>query len=180
MSRRFFLGLLLCLGATCTGPIFADDLTRSQPGGWDAAVWDHLLASSPLNARLLRAGDMILTWDYVRQVRDWLKGGKVQPESAFDGSVTFWPGGVVYYAFASDITTLHRKAFTDAAADWSTFANITFVQRTTQSDYLFVQNGSGNSSGVGKLGGPQDFSSMPGRVAFSAMKWARARFGAGT
>src|SRR6266851_6114084 len=134
MSRRFFLGLLLCLGATFTGPIFADDLTQSQPGGWDAAVWDHLLASSPLNARLLRAGDIILTWDYVRQVRDWLKGGKVQPESAFDGSVTFWPGGVVYYAFASDITTLHRKAFTDAAADWSTFANITFVQRTTQSD----------------------------------------------
>jgi hypothetical protein len=156
MSRRFFLTLLLGLAAISGS---ADTEQHApQPGGWDAAVWDRLLKSAPPGARFLQASDMILPREYVRHVRDWLEAGRKEPDSAFDGHVTLWPGGLVYYSFASDITSLHQKAFLDAAADWSTFANVSFVLRTTQTDYLLVQDGQGeNSSGVGKLGGPQNF-----------------------
>ena len=100
---------------------------------------------------------MILPRKYVIHARDWLMSGRKEPDAAFAGDVTLWPNGIVYYSFASDITSLHQKAFLDAATDWSTFANVIFVRRTTQPNYLFVQNDAGNSSGVGMLGGPQDF-----------------------
>jgi hypothetical protein len=155
MNTRFFPGLLLCLTTVCISTKEAP--AADNPGGWDAAVWEKLLRSSPPKAQVLRAGDMILPRKYVEHTLKWLKGGRIEPDEAFQGDVTLWPGGIVYYSFASDITALHRKAFTDACADWSTFANVTFVQRTNQPNYLFVQNSSGNSSGVGMLGGPQDF-----------------------
>ena len=66
---------------------------------------------------------------------------------------------MVYYDFAPDVTAPHRQAFLDAARDWSTFANVTFVQRTNQPNYVYVQNFAinGGYSYVGMKGGSQDF-----------------------
>jgi hypothetical protein len=129
-----------------------------NPHAWDIAVLERLLASSPPEADRLRAGDMILSRAFVRAARDSLAAQGVQPEAAFDGAVVLWPGGIIPYVFANDVSALHQKAFLDAAADWSSFANVTFVLRTNQADYVFIQNGvnGDNSAGVGKLGGQQN------------------------
>ncbi len=100
---------------------------------------------------------MILRRSYVQAARDWLAANGTQPESAFGGGVTLWPGGVVPYVFDAGVSALHQKAFLDAVTDWATFANVSFVARTSQADYVYVQEGANgdNSAGVGKLGGQQ-------------------------
>lgn len=136
--------------------VTAQDHRGQANDQWSAEVWDRLLKSAP-DAPFLRAGDMILPREYVRHARDWLLSGRPGGDSAFDGNVTLWPNGIVYYAFSADITTVHQKAFVDAANDWASFAHVSFVPRTTQPNYLLIENDAGNSSGVGMLGGPQDF-----------------------
>jgi hypothetical protein len=129
-----------------------------QPHALDAAAWNRLLASAPTDQRTVRVGDMILLRSYIQAVRDFLNTQGTQPDSAFDGSVVLWPGGVVPYVFDPGVSALHQKAFLDAAADWATFANVSFVSRTNQTDYVYVQEGANgdNSAGVGKLGGQQN------------------------
>lgn len=152
-------GVVLFFFASIAGNqlCFADNSFARSSDEWSAQVWDRLLRSAPANARLLHAGDMILPREYVRHARDWLRSGRPRGDSAFDGDVTIWPNGIVYYAFSADITPVHQKAFVDAANDWASFAHVSFVRRTTQPNYLLVENDTGNSSGVGMLGGPQDF-----------------------
>lgn len=100
---------------------------------------------------------MILRRSYVQAARARLAAGETQPELAFDGNVVLWPGGVVPCVFDSGVSVSHQKAFLDAAVDWATFANVSFVARTNQADYIYVQEGANgdNSAGVGKLGGQQ-------------------------
>ncbi|MGZ4966574.1 MAG: M12 family metallopeptidase [Chthoniobacterales bacterium] len=127
-----------------------------NPHEWDIAVLDRLLNSAPPEVSRLRAGDMILSRRFVQAARDSLIGKVVEPEAAFDGGVVLWPGGVIPYVFDGNVSAKHQKAFLDGAAEWSTVANLTFVVRTTESDYVLVQEGTGeNSSAVGKLGGEQ-------------------------
>lgn len=66
-----------------------------------------------------------------------------------------WPGGVVPYAIDPGVSQLNRNRLRIAMDEISTIANITFVPRTSQSNYLYVQNGGGNSSFVGQIGGSQ-------------------------
>ncbi len=128
-----------------------------SPHSWDADIWGRLLASTPKDARTVRAGDMILLRSYVEAVHDFLSHQEVQPEAAFDGSVILWPGGVVPYVFSNNVTSpLHQKAFRDAAAEWAMVANVHFIPRTNQTDYILVQEGAGeNTSAVGMIGGEQ-------------------------
>ena len=112
-------------------------------------------------ARLVRVGDMLLPRAYVEAARK-RAAGKItgpQTESAFAGGVTLWPGGVVYYDFASDVAAEHQQAFLDAARDWSTFAAVTFVRHVSEPNYVLVQNmpSGGGFSAVGMVGGAQDF-----------------------
>src|SRR6185436_2756437 len=48
--------------------------------------------------------------------------------------------------------------FQDAAADWSMFANLTFVERTSQANYVVVQNYAlpGGLADLGMIGGQQN------------------------
>ncbi|MCP4711683.1 MAG: hypothetical protein GY869_23945, partial [Planctomycetes bacterium] len=73
--------------------------------------------------------------------------------SAFSG--TKWTNGVVYYAFAPGVTAANRTNWINAAAEWSAVANITFTARTTQPNYIYVNNDTGNWSYVGMIGGSQ-------------------------
>ncbi|MGZ4966939.1 MAG: M12 family metallopeptidase [Chthoniobacterales bacterium] len=129
-----------------------------NPHAWDIAVLDRLLASQPPEVTRLRAGDMILPRSFVKAARDILAANGAQTEAAFDGGVVLWPGGVIPYVFDGNVTALHEKMFLDGAAEWASVANLTFVPRTNQTDYVHVQEGMNgdNSSAVGKLGGAQD------------------------
>ncbi len=170
MNWRILVGVTMALATSA----FALQPVSKQAHAWDIAVLDRLLASAPSTSRTVRAGDMILLRSYVQAARDFLAAGGTRPESAFDGGVMLWPSGVVPYVFANDITSTHQKAFLDAAADWATFANVSFVARTNQADYVLVQNGlnGDNSSAVGKVGGQQVLNIYAwSRARSSAMKW---------
>ncbi len=122
------------------------------------AALDRALSSAGPKARVIRLGDMALPRALVEAARRGLTGEPVT-DSAFAGGVTLWPGGIVPYDFDAGVSVEHRRAFVDAANDWSTFAAVTFVPRTMQSDYVHVQNmpSGGGFSAVGKVGGAQDF-----------------------
>lgn len=66
-----------------------------------------------------------------------------------------WPGGVVPYTFDVSVSASDRAAVQTAMATWHSLANLTFVQRTVQADYVYIQTSTGNNSAVGHQGGPQ-------------------------
>lgn len=74
-------------------------------------------------------------------------------ESAFTGNR--WTNGIVYYVFDSAVTSANRQNWRDAAAAWTATAALTFTEGTGIGNYIYVQNGSGNNSYVGMIGGQQ-------------------------
>ncbi len=68
---------------------------------------------------------------------------------------TLWPGGVVPYAFHANTNATMQGQARDAMDEWEARADVTFIPRTTQSNYLLIQNSTGNSSYVGMVGGSQ-------------------------
>jgi hypothetical protein len=74
-------------------------------------------------------------------------------ESAFTGNR--WTNGIVYYVFDAAVSSTNRQNWRDAAATWSAVAPVTFTESTGSGNYIYVQNGSGNNSYVGMIGGRQ-------------------------
>jgi len=74
-------------------------------------------------------------------------------ESAFTGNR--WTNGIVYYVFDAAVSSTNRQNWRDAAATWSAVAPLTFTEGTGIGNYIYVQNGSGNNSYVGMIGGRQ-------------------------
>ena len=74
-------------------------------------------------------------------------------ESAFTGNR--WTNGIVYYVFDAAVSSTNRQNWRDAAAAWSAVAPLTFTESTGIGNYIYVQNGSGNNSYVGMIGGRQ-------------------------
>ncbi|MGH7245039.1 MAG: M12 family metallopeptidase [Phycisphaerales bacterium] len=66
-----------------------------------------------------------------------------------------WPSGNVYYNFNANVTAVNRAAMRHSMDMLQLVANITFIQRTTQTAYLNIQNSTGNNSQVGRTGGVQ-------------------------
>ncbi len=77
-----------------------------------------------------------------------------------------WPGGVVPYAFDPGVTQLNRDRSVAAMAEWESVALVDFVPRTSESNYVYIQNGSGNSSFVGMVGGAQTLNMASWSVKF--------------
>ncbi|MGO8678123.1 MAG: M12 family metallopeptidase, partial [Limisphaerales bacterium] len=83
--------------------------------------------------------------------------------STFEGTARTWPGGNVFYTFDSSVSELEQKEFLDSAAEWALFANLHFIARSTQANYVTIVstnlNGTndilGGDSGVGMEGGQQ-------------------------
>lgn len=69
-----------------------------------------------------------------------------------------WTNGVIYYAFDAAVNTTQKSAMLDAMTSWEAVANVDFVQRTNQANYIYIFNGTGNWSYVGMIGGRQDLS----------------------
>src|SRR4029077_3043040 len=89
--------------------------------------------------------------------RNKLAGGP-QPQITFGGGVVTWPGGNVYYTFSNNVSTVKQKAFLDGTVEWATFANLHFIPRTTQTNYVTIFEDAtleGGQSEVGMVGGQQ-------------------------
>lgn len=85
--------------------------------------------------------DMYLPWD------------AVYGDSTFTG--TPWTGGVVPYTFDANVNSTNQNRAVIAMAEWAAVADIVFVPRTSQSNYIIFKDDTGNSSYVGMIGGGQ-------------------------
>jgi hypothetical protein len=68
---------------------------------------------------------------------------------------TLWTGGNVYYEFDPAVTQQNRDRTRIALNELETVADLRFIPRASESNYIYVQNGGGNSSFVGMIGGAQ-------------------------
>jgi Astacin (Peptidase family M12A) len=82
----------------------------------------------------------------------WVREG-AEPESAVTGNR--WTNGIVYYVFDAAVSSTNRQNWRNAAAAWSAVAPLTFTETTGIGNYIYVQNGTGNNSYVGMIGGRQ-------------------------
>ena len=102
----------------------------------------------------------------------WVREG-AGLESAFTGNR--WTNGIIYYVFDAAVSSTNRQNWRDAAAAWSAVAPLTFTESTGSGNYIYVQNGSGNNSYVGMIGGRQVMNifnwSVP--VRHGSRDWAR-------
>ncbi len=136
---------------------------------WDIAVIDQVLADAGPGQEMVAIGDMGFKVTVLKAWRDHLASASSrspstvdeEPDSAFAGGVTIWTNGKIPYTFDPAVTGPHQQAFLDAAGEWAMFANLHFVPRTVETNYLVVQNAApaagegGISSGVGMVGGMQ-------------------------
>lgn len=70
-------------------------------------------------------------------------------------SATTWTGGVVPYVFDVNVSAADQLVGVDAMAEWSAAANVAFVPRTTEANYIRFYTTTSNSSYVGMIGGQQ-------------------------
>lgn len=141
----------------------------APPTAWDVAILDEILAAVPPGEALATVGDMHIRADLLLKWRNKLAG---QPgvNFAFDGVATAWPGGNVYYTFDPSVSLAKQKAFLDGAAEWAMFANLHFIPRTAQANYITIREIpalGGGQSAVGMVGGQQFLDLGPGA-------WSRA------
>lgn len=65
-----------------------------------------------------------------------------------------WPNNTVYYAVDSNLDNKTRVY--DAIKHWESNTNIEFVERSSESNYVYFVSGSGCSSYIGMIGGKQN------------------------
>ena len=153
LPRLFTLLVLLGAGLPSVLPLQAQTSTTN----WNLSVLDGLLAAVPPGQKLARVGDMEILVSTLKAWRAQLAGGPA-PLSAFDSGVPTWPGGNVFYTFDASVSVAQRRAFLDAAGEWATFANLHFIPRTNQGNYVTIKENAalaGGQSAVGMVGGEQ-------------------------
>ncbi len=83
----------------------------------------------------------------------------ILPESALHGRIpyqtNFWSTHVVPYLFNANVTLVNKNRALAAFAEIEAVANVKFVERTTEANYLHIKNSTGNNSFVGQIGGGQ-------------------------
>ncbi|XP_069830367.1 astacin-like metalloendopeptidase [Dendropsophus ebraccatus] len=109
-----------------------------------------------------------------------LDGGDIIPEldrSARDCTKCLWPkspDGIVrvpYVTDSSSYTNFELSWFVTAMEEFVGMTCIRFVDRTTEPDYLSIENGDGCWSYIGKIGGKQTVSlSMDGCITYSLIQ----------
>lgn len=164
-ARLFRLPLLIALLAFFIPAI--QPSAFAQTDNWNVAVLDQILAGVQPGQKLAQIGDMQVLVSRLAAWRNQL-AGLPSTQSAFDGIAATWPDGDVYYSFSDSGTNAVpadlQAAFLNAAADWAMFANLRFIPRTTQANYVTVQVETGLEGGlsaVGMVGGQQFLSISP-------------------
>ena len=162
MKTRLLFFCRSCLAFAVFGlavPLEAQTSTAE----WSVAVLDEILAGVPPGQALAQVGDMQIRVSNLTTWRNELAGVPM-PRLAFDGTAPTWTGGKVYYTFDGSVSAPHQKAFLDGAGEWATFASLQFLARTTQANYVTIQEQvslEGGQSAVGMVGGQQFLSIGP-------------------
>ncbi|GMQ83769.1 MAG: Dot/Icm T4SS effector LegP [Gammaproteobacteria bacterium] len=126
LSAVFLISLFI---STAAGAV-ADQTPSTDP-----------VAEIPVGAHL-EGGDMIV-WD-------------TPPDGAAPAG-NFWPSGTVPYIFSSNVNSTNRTRMTDAMQLWGNVANVNFRPfQSGDTNWLFIQSASNNSSFVGPQSGSQN------------------------
>ena len=152
LSRNWMIpGAAFCLFATLAigAPL--------DPEASQAQIWERAMSQQSDNGRWTRLGDMDVP---VAMAEAWrnMALGLPSTQSAFDAVITLWPQGNVYYSFDPLVAPAHQKEFLDAANEWASFANLHFIARAAQPNYVTIKEVPGRSGGqsaVGMVGGQQ-------------------------
>jgi len=83
-----------------------------------------------------------------------VRDGEFKPAAVFT-TTQLWPGGRVPYEFDENVSVPNQTAMLAAMAAWQAVANLQFVARSDEGDYVHIQSGNGNNSEVGRRGGTQ-------------------------
>lgn len=96
-------------------------------------------------------GDILLTDNEISNYRS-----DIDFRSAYTISLRKWTNKTIYYQFSSSLPSSLRNSFLRAAYEWNRLAGIRFVQRTNQSNHIYIINDNNkNYSTIGMLGGRQ-------------------------
>jgi hypothetical protein len=102
-------------------------------------------------------GDIIFSNDMItsKDVKLVYEIGEVPSQQKSVGRTSgMWPDNTVYYSIDSNLPDQNRAL--DAIKHWEANTSLKFVQRTSQSNYIYFTPGSGCSSYVGMVGGRQN------------------------
>jgi parallel beta-helix repeat protein len=137
---------------------------------WSIEQLDELLATSAGDDVLV--DDMLFKRSTLRNHRDRLAGKPASGDStdaANPGGTPLWSGGNVYYRFDATVSAIHQEQFLAAANEWMAYANVRFIVRTTQVNFITVRDVPGLNGGtahVGMIGGDQ-------QVNIGSEAWSR-------
>lgn len=80
---------------------------------------------------------------------DW-----VETRATYD--VNLWPSGVIPFEFGPNVSGANQGLMQAAMDEWESLADVAFVDRANQNDYIFIRNATFNASEfIGPLGGQQ-------------------------
>ena len=67
-----------------------------------------------------------------------------------------WENNIIPFVFSNNTDLTMKEAMWEAMDEVIRRTGVMFVERSDEPDYLFIQDADGNSSFVGRIGGPQD------------------------
>jgi len=108
-------------------------------------------------------GDIIFSNDMItsNDVKLVFEQSEVVPTQKSVGRTSArWSNNTVYYSIDSNLPDKNRA--TEAIQHWEANTNLKFVQRTSQSNYIYFTPGSGCSSYIGMIGGRQNITLASG------------------
>jgi hypothetical protein len=88
------------------------------------------------------------------------KGEEIPAQKSVGRTSARWPDNTVYYSIDSNLPDQNRVI--DAIKHWVANTSLKFVQRTSQSNYIYFTPGSGCSSYIGMTGGRQNLTLASG------------------
>ncbi len=117
-----------------------------------------------IEGKYIYEGDILFTDDMLFKTPEKLVLEPTEPiwtkSVGRSNTSTRWPDNIVYYSIEGSLPKKYRV--TDAIAHWESNTALRFVQRTSQSNYIYFKKSTGCSSFVGMIGGKQDINLADG------------------
>lgn len=129
----------------------------SSQGVQDIFFAGRKIPVETFNGNYIFEGDIMIPQDMAssEEVKMVYESEETPPANKSVGRTSGrWPNNTVYYAIDSNLDNKTRVY--DAIKHWEANTNVTFEERSTQSNYVYFTSGSGCSSYIGMIGGKQN------------------------
>ncbi|HET8753338.1 MAG TPA: M12 family metallopeptidase [Salinimicrobium sp.] len=141
-----------------SGEQIMTEAARPEPGPVsDVYFAGQKLPVENFNGNYLYQGDILLPPSLVssEEVKVVFEKNETPPTNKSVGRTSGrWPNNTVYYAIDGNLDNKNR--IYEAIKHWESKTNLDFVERSSQSNYIYFVPGSGCSSYIGMVGGRQE------------------------